>query len=147
MDGGRGGPKLSNQNIITEIDNVREQAAREAQYEAMRARDRVTAALQAQNERKVEEGKVPTSQQWCRDGADKAAAKAHKKVRREADLGWERGHQTHGYSGPRSADGGRRPSSDEGLCPHTVHASNATVASRPLGARDGDQSADLLDQK
>ena len=56
-----GGPKLSNQNIITEIDSVREQAAREAQYEATRARDRVTAALQAQNERKVEEGKVPTS--------------------------------------------------------------------------------------
>ena len=79
-----GGPKLSNQNIITEIDSVREQAARKAQYEAMRARDRVTAALQAQNERKVEEGKVPTSQQWCRDRADKAAAKAHKKVTREA---------------------------------------------------------------
>ena len=63
---------------------MREQAAREAQCEAMRARDRVTAALRAQNEREVEEGKVPTPQQWCRDRADKAAAKAHKKVTREA---------------------------------------------------------------
>ena len=79
-----GEPKPHNQTAITEIESVREQATREARYEAIRARDRVTAALQTQNEMRVLEGRVPTSEQWCRARADKAAARAHKQVTRRA---------------------------------------------------------------
>ena len=61
-----------------------EQAAKEAQCEAMRARDRVTATLQAQKEMKVLDGRVPhqsggagpnkhTAEQYTRNDVDYAS--------------------------------------------------------------------------